>query len=614
VQSHAGILYQPFRLNRPYQDPSMVDSFGRPEERTTKRGDAFGGTVRTEFHPSSVIDLAGLGYTYLAPVAGNKHQVDADLSRAFGNWTLSGAYIFRQPVVGPVPFLQEGTAANPGAVIATPRGPDDPFWVQWDNRKAHMGSLTLVYDPTPGTPFFKYQPNVLDDWNLNPDEDALFSGALQYRVVDYLTDTDRLYYWDEDRNLHYDFATHTGALASAHPLSSFAGLARIKLNGWRVTTDIAAGEALAGLAQAYTSATDFFKPSTIFISGGVAVDNGTVKTFVRYGQDVWGPYDYQAQLGWTYHKIYQAGISYIFLKDFETGFRYIATRMTDQFIGSDMGAFNEYNFFLTYHFGLERNMGSKIQSLGHALPQVIPEAAVSVSDSKFTPDGTGPTRYVLISARAGADAGVLSWTVAVRNAQGETVRKWDGNGATPRELRWDGLAPDAKPLPTGSYRVTFSLVDLYGNEATSPAQVVEIESLTPSQSVTPVTPNEKSYTVTATPEGLKVTLSSLILFDVDKDQLKDSAKSGLDQVVELLHAYPTNVLRVSGHSDATGGDRYNQELSERRAKAVAAYLVEKGIAKSRITAIGYGKRRPVASNKTEEGRQQNRRVEIDILK
>src|SRR5581483_3598395 len=149
--------------------------------------------------------------TYLGPVAGDKEEFDADAARSLaGAWTLAGAYIYRQPVIGPVPLLYEGTVANPGAVIATPRGPDDPFWVQWDNRKAHIVSLTLVYNPTPGTAFFKYQPNVLDSWNINPDVEAPWTAALQYRMTDYLTDTDRLYYYDEEGNLFYDPVIHTG--------------------------------------------------------------------------------------------------------------------------------------------------------------------------------------------------------------------------------------------------------------------------------------------------------------------------------------------------------------------------------------------------------------------
>ena len=86
-------------------------------------------------------------------------------------------------------------------------------------------------------------------------------------------------------------------------------------------------------------------------------------------------------------------------------------------------------------------------------------------------------------------------------------------------------------------------------------------------------------------------------------------------MIKLLHAYPNNQLRISGHSDSVGKDAYNQKLSEDRAQSVADYLVAHGgISKARLRVVGWGKRRPLASNATPEGRQQNRRVEIDILK
>src|ERR1019366_7531984 len=125
----------------------------------------------------------------------------------------------------------------------------------------------------------------------------------------------------------------------------------------------------------------------------------------------------------------------------------------------------------------------------------------------------------------------------------------------------------------------------------------------------------KPYSLETANEGLRVTLSSLILFDVDKYDLKDSAKEGLNQVIDLLKAYPTNALRVTGHTDASGSVAHNQKLSERRAQAVADYFIQTGkIDTARVRVVGFGKSRPVATNVTEEGRQQNRRVEIDILK
>jgi len=617
LQGHAGVLYQPFRLDRQFQ---VVDSNNKVSEETSGQQDAFGGTARLEYHPEHYLDLVGLGYLYEGPVAGDKQEVDVDASRAIStDWNLSGAYIFRQPVDGPVPLLYEGTQANPGALIAEPRGPDDPFRVDWDNREAHILSLTLVYNPDPATPLFKYQRNGFDDWNLNADQQTPWVAALQYRATYYPTNTDRQYYYDEDRNLIFDPTFQNGALATSYPFSSATGLVRWKMDKWRVTMDLSGGQALAGAAIAYINATStsasVYKPSTAFMSEGITVENGPLKIYFRYGQDVWGPDDYAVQFGWTYHQLYQAGMSYTFLRDFNAAFTYTGTRMTNDFIGYDMAAFNEYSCFISYHFTYEHNFGAKLEGIGRPLPQTFPEVRIAVSDSQFTPDGSGPIRNVTISPQASAESGILSWKLSIRNAQGETVRKWEGNGAPPKAMQWEGMAVDGKPLAAETYSLILDVVDLYGNEATSPAQTVQIISMKAAEPPPAPPVAAKPYTLQTTAEGLRVTLSSLILFDVNKYDLKDSAKEGLNQVIDLLRAYPTNALRVTGHTDAVGSDSLNQTLSERRAQAVADYIAQNGkIDPSRIKVVGYGKHRPVATNVTEEGRQQNRRVEIDILK
>src|SRR5262249_40801804 len=162
---------------------------------------------------------------------------------------------------------------------------------------------------------------------------------------------------DENRMLTYDPVSYTGsgARGTTYPASSGTALLRFRQDKLRITADVSGGEVLAGAGIAYTSATNFYKPTTIYLSGRVAVQYDALKAYVRYGKDVWGPVDYQTQLGWTYHHIYQAGLSVDFLKSFQAGFRYVGTRMTNDFIGSDTGAFNEYTFYLTYHFTLEKN-------------------------------------------------------------------------------------------------------------------------------------------------------------------------------------------------------------------------------------------------------------------
>ena len=99
-------------------------------------------------------------------------------------------------------------------------------------------------------------------------------------------------------------------------------------------------------------------------------------------------------------------------------------------------------------------------------------------------------------------------------------------------------------------------------------------------------------------------------FDINSAKLKPTADAKLQQVVDFASKYPDADLEVSGHTSSPGSEASNQKLSERRAAAVKAYLVKKGIAANRIAAKGYGETMPVADNKTAEGRAANRRVEI----
>ena len=85
------------------------------------------------------------------------------------------------------------------------------------------------------------------------------------------------------------------------------------------------------------------------------------------------------------------------------------------------------------------------------------------------------------------------------------------------------------------------------------------------------------------------------------------------RIAETLHGCPDAPFEVGGHTDSQGSDSYNQTLSERRANSVADYLANKGMPRARMVTIGAGEGHPVASNDTEEGRAQNRRVEITIV-
>jgi outer membrane protein OmpA-like peptidoglycan-associated protein len=107
-------------------------------------------------------------------------------------------------------------------------------------------------------------------------------------------------------------------------------------------------------------------------------------------------------------------------------------------------------------------------------------------------------------------------------------------------------------------------------------------------------------------------MPSGITFDTDQSAIKPEFYATLNRVADTLKQYPKTMIDILGHTDSTGSDAYNQALSERRARAVADYLVAQGVQPVRLATRGFGETQPIASNDTAEGRTQNRRVEIKI--
>ena len=114
-------------------------------------------------------------------------------------------------------------------------------------------------------------------------------------------------------------------------------------------------------------------------------------------------------------------------------------------------------------------------------------------------------------------------------------------------------------------------------------------------------------------EGIKITLSeNTVNFDFNSAALTTVSKSNLDKLAGVLVQYPDTNINVYGHTDSKGTDEYNLTLSQKRANSVIDYLVSKGIARTRLNAMGMGEKDPIATNETEAGRAQNRRVEFAI--
>lgn len=111
---------------------------------------------------------------------------------------------------------------------------------------------------------------------------------------------------------------------------------------------------------------------------------------------------------------------------------------------------------------------------------------------------------------------------------------------------------------------------------------------------------------------LAISLKGDVTFDYNSAAVRPGLYAEIDRISNVLIQYPQTVIRVEGHTDSSGSDSYNLDLSQRRADAVKNLIVQRGVSSTRIETIAYGESMPIADNSTEAGRTMNRRVEIKI--
>jgi outer membrane protein OmpA-like peptidoglycan-associated protein len=114
-------------------------------------------------------------------------------------------------------------------------------------------------------------------------------------------------------------------------------------------------------------------------------------------------------------------------------------------------------------------------------------------------------------------------------------------------------------------------------------------------------------------EGIAVTFPEGLLFAFDSDRITPAAGDNLRKLAASLQKYDNTRTLIVGHTDAQGSDAYNMDLSERRAAAAAGYIVGEGVDRARVSSTGRGELEPIATNDSDDGRRQNRRVEIAIF-
>jgi len=164
---------------------------------------------------------------------------------------------------------------------------------------------------------------------------------------------------------------------------------------------------------------------------------------------------------------------------------------------------------------------------------------------------------------------------------------------------------------TGKYLVTLPSGKNYGIAVEAKGYLFHSENfdIAPSTEYREI---EKDILLKKIEVGEKVVLKN-IFFDFDKATLRPESVAELNRLTKLMNDVPTLKIEVSGHTDNVGSAEYNKSLSERRAKSVVDYLTEHGIKKDRLEYAGYGFSQPIATNDTDEGRQQNRRTEFKVL-
>ncbi|MEP7233762.1 MAG: OmpA family protein [Ignavibacteriota bacterium] len=165
---------------------------------------------------------------------------------------------------------------------------------------------------------------------------------------------------------------------------------------------------------------------------------------------------------------------------------------------------------------------------------------------------------------------------------------------------------------TGDYKISLPAGALYGFRAEAKGYVGVNENLDVKK-VTVYSEIERDLKLAPYAVGETVRLNNLF-FDFKKSTLKPESFAELDRLYELLEASPSMEVEIAGHTDDVGSEELNMKLSLDRARAVRDYLVAKNISRKRLTITGFGKSKPIASNDSEDGRQQNRRVEFTIVK
>ncbi len=261
------------------------------------------------------------------------------------------------------------------------------------------------------------------------------------------------------------------------------------------------------------------------------------------------------------------------------------------------------------------NLGKDINTSGYDVAYKISTDGDYAYFSSDRPGGKGG--YDIYSIKLPESAKPKSHVVTVRG------RVTDENGnPLDASIKWSNLGLNAvagqltSNPETGDYIIALPVGNRYSYFAEKPGyySVSKEMNLDSASAFREVTEDIKMVSLKSMQENESAVKLNNIYFDFDKFDLKTESYTELDRVFKFLNENPAISIEISAYTDSKGSDDYNLSLSQKRAESVVEYLIDKGIAAGRLVAKGYGKANPVASNDSEEGRAQNRRVEMKILK
>jgi outer membrane protein OmpA-like peptidoglycan-associated protein len=227
-----------------------------------------------------------------------------------------------------------------------------------------------------------------------------------------------------------------------------------------------------------------------------------------------------------------------------------------------------------------------------------PDIDVKVSPSVFSPDGDGLNDTLSIDAVFRDASPIEGWRVVIRTVGGTPFKVFSGGSMSSLSLTWDGVSDKGELVDSAEdYTLEVEATDAAFNTATSDRVPFSIDIL--------VIPTER---------GLKIRVSNVEFGFNTAELTGERTFDILDRIVRILQKYERYSVLIEGHTDSTGSEEYNLDLSRRRAESVGAYLIEKGVDPDRLQYEGYGSQFPIDSNETPEGRRRNRRVEFLLIR